>query len=118
MGHSGGIWKTLHQRRNSGHVPQQIWLLYGAIGRYCCKTYFGKNQKDLDYDEAAILIGMLKKSIHFNPKINQDQGLQRRSVVLKQMVKKDYLTEDEYLKYSRKKIDMSSFNREMYNTQG
>ena len=83
---------------------------------YCCKTYFGKNQKDLDYDEAAILIGMLKNPYIFNPKINQDKGLQRRSVVLKQMVKKDYLTEDEYLKYSRKKIDMSSFNREMYNT--
>ena len=92
-------------------------FLYGAIGvSTAAKTYFGKNQKDLEYDEAAILIGMLKNPYIYNPKINQDKGLKRRSVVLKQMEKEGYLTEEEYMKYSRKKIDMSSFNREMYNT--
>ncbi|MBK7787083.1 MAG: transglycosylase domain-containing protein [Saprospiraceae bacterium] len=80
-------------------------FLYGAIGvSTAAKTYFGKNQKDLDYDEAAILIGMLKNPFIYNPKINQDKGLLRRSVVLKQMEKEGYLTSEEYLKYSRKRL--------------
>ncbi|MBK8701307.1 MAG: transglycosylase domain-containing protein [Saprospiraceae bacterium] len=92
-------------------------FLYGAIGvSTAAKTYFGKNQKDLSYDEAAILIGMLKNPYIYNPKINLDQGLQRRTVVLRQMEKKGYLSEEEYRKYASKKIDMSSFNREVYYT--
>ena len=92
-------------------------FLYGAIGvSTAAKTYFGKNQKDLTTDEAAILIGMLKNPYIFNPKVNMERGMQRRSVVLRQMVKKEYLTEEEYKKYSGKKIDMSNFNREVYYT--
>jgi penicillin-binding protein 1A len=90
--------------------------LYGAIGiSTAAKTYFGKNQKDLNYDEAAILIGMLKNPYIFNPKVNLEKGTLRRNVVLKQMEKSGELTEEQYKKFSTKKIDMSSFNRETYN---
>jgi penicillin-binding protein 1A len=38
-------------------------FIYEAHGvQTAAKTYFGKDQKDLRLDEAAMLVGMLKKS--------------------------------------------------------
>lgn len=92
-------------------------FLYGAVGiGTAAKTYFGKDQKNLNYDEAAILIGMLQNPYYYNPKIHLDKGTYKRSIVLRQMVKSGDLTEDEFKKYSSKKIDMSSFEREVYYT--
>lgn len=92
-------------------------FLYGAIGlSTAAKTYFGKNQKDLNYDEAAILIGMLKNPYIYNPKINPEKGKNRRAVVLNQIVKQGKLSKEQADKFAAKKIDMSSFNREVYYT--
>ncbi len=92
-------------------------FLYGAIGvSTAAKTYFGKNQKELSYDEAAILIGMLKNPYIYNPKVNLEKGTNRRNTVLSQLMKKGEISEEQYKKFTTKKIDMSSFSREMYNT--
>ncbi len=91
--------------------------LYGAIGiSTAAKTYFGKSQKELNYDEAAILIGMLKNPYIYNPKVNLEKGTNRRNTVLRQLEKKGEISEAQYIKFSKQKIDMSSFNREVYYT--
>ncbi len=47
-----------------------------------CKTYFGIAPKDLTPDQAAILVGMLKATTYYNPRLHPDHSKQRRNTVL------------------------------------
>ncbi len=90
-------------------------FLYDAVGiGAAAKTYFGKDQKELAVEEAAVLIGMLKNPRVYNPKINPQNSHNRRSVVLKQMVKNGFLTEEEYLNKRVKSINLDNFKREVH----
>ncbi len=90
-------------------------FLYDAVGiGAAAKTYFGKDQKDLSVEEAAVLIGMLKNPRLFNPKINPQNCHNRRTVVLKQMVRNGFLTEAEYLNKRVKPINLDNFRREAH----
>ncbi len=55
------------------------------------QTYFAKHAKDLTLSEGALLIGMLKGTSWYNPFDNYEGALNRRKVVLDQMVKYGYL---------------------------
>lgn len=46
------------------------------------KTYFNKKPSELKIEEAAVLVGMLKATSTYNPRINPKQSLKRRNVVL------------------------------------
>jgi penicillin-binding protein 1A len=90
-------------------------FLYDAVGiGAAAKTYFGKNQKDLSVEEAAVIIAMLKNPRLYNPKINPQNSHNRRSVVLKQMVINGFLTEEEYLNKRVKPINLDNFRREAH----
>lgn len=90
-------------------------FLYDAVGiGAAAKTYFGKDQKDLEIEEAAVLIGMLKNPRVYNPKINPQNSLERRNVVLKQMVKNGYLSDEDYLNKRVKSINLDKFKREVH----
>ncbi|MDR1793571.1 MAG: transglycosylase domain-containing protein [Bacteroidales bacterium] len=73
------------------------------------KTYFDKSPKDLTAEESALLIGMLKAPSKFNPKRHPEDAKKRRNVVLSQMEKYGYLTENECNQYKETEIDMSHF---------
>ena len=60
------------------------------------KTYFNKNTKDLKIEEAAVLVGMLKANTTYNPIRNPTKSQKRRNVVLFQMLKNDYLNQNEF----------------------
>lgn len=90
-------------------------FLYDAVGiGAAAKTYFGKDQKNLTVEEAAVLIGMLKNPRVYNPKMNPENSHTRRSVVMKQMVKKGYLSEEDYLNKRVKAINTDNFKREVH----
>lgn len=57
--------------------------------------FFGKHTRDLSLEEAAVLVGMLKASHYFNPRIFPERSRLRRDVVLVQMEKYGYLSEEE-----------------------
>ena len=78
------------------------------------KTYFGKDQSKLTIDESAILVGMLKNPSYYNPKRKPENALRRRSVVMNQMVKNEYITKEEYKILNEKPIDMSNFKRTIH----
>ena len=59
-------------------------------------TFFGKLPKDLNVEEAALLVGMVNKPTKYNPIRNPELSLQRRNHVLKQMNKYGYLTDAPY----------------------
>lgn len=46
------------------------------------RTYFGKDPKELTYEEAATLVGLLKATSTYNPKRNPKNSTARRNVVL------------------------------------
>jgi len=51
------------------------------------KTFFNTTPDSLTIDQAAILVGMLKASTAYNPRINPERSLTRRNTVINQMVK-------------------------------
>ncbi|PNW30233.1 penicillin-binding protein 1A [Formosa algae] len=55
--------------------------------------YFGKQPKDLNLKESAMLVGMFKNSSLYNPRSNPVGVKNRRNVVLAQMQKYGYITE-------------------------
>jgi len=57
--------------------------------------FFNKHTSDLSLEESAVLVGMLKASHYYNPRIFPERSRLRRDVVLMQMAKYDYLTMDE-----------------------
>ncbi len=72
-------------------------FLHNAVGiKTAAQVYFGKQPKDLSITDAALLTGMCKNPSYFNPVRAPERCLARRNVVLQQMVKADYLTEEAY----------------------
>ena len=67
-------------------------FLNNAVGiTSASQVYFNKKPKQLDLHESAMLIGMAKNPSLFNPIRKPDTVLKRRSVVLYQMLKNDYI---------------------------
>lgn len=46
------------------------------------KTHFGKEAKDLNVAESALLVGSLKGVYLYNPRVNKENALHRRNVVM------------------------------------
>ena len=60
------------------------------------KTYFGTTPKELTIDQAAILVGLLKATTYYNPRINPNNSLERRNVVLNNMLIHKDLTKEAF----------------------
>lgn len=73
------------------------------------KTYFNKTPADLTAEESALLIGILQRPSWLSPVRHPDRAMERRNVVLKQMERYDYLSEEEYDSIRNIPIDMSSY---------
>jgi len=66
---------------------------YTADGvRSASKIFFNKNPKDLLLEESAMLVGMLKNSSYYNPIRRPEIVVNRRNVVLQQMVRNGLIT--------------------------
>lgn len=57
------------------------------------QRFFNTSAKNLKPEQAAVLIGMLKATTSYNPRLYPEKSLGRRNVVLGQMVKYGYLGE-------------------------
>lgn len=74
-------------------------FLHNAVGiKTASTTYFYKDPKDLTLEEAATLIGLCKNPSLFNPVRYPERCLERRNVVLDQMRKAGYITDEQYEK--------------------
>jgi penicillin-binding protein 1A len=86
-------------------------FLYNSHGiESASRTYFGKSHKELSTDEAALLVGMLKWPVRYNPIRNPERSKARRNVVLRQMRKYGYLEKKEYEEFIKKDLDISGFS--------
>ncbi len=56
--------------------------------------FFNKNPRDLKIEEAAVLVGMLKATSFYNPRLQPERAIGRRNLVIGQLQKYDYLSEE------------------------
>ncbi len=82
-------------------------FLFNAVGiRSASRIYFGKEPRDLNIEESAVLVGMLKNPRQYNPQreISKAKSLVRRNVVFKQMERNGFISTK--LKDSLQKMPM------------
>ena len=86
-----------------------------AVGiKSASQIYFNRSQDSLKIEQAAMLIGMAKNSALFNPIRFEVRTKQRRNVVLNQMVKYGYLSQQKYDSLKVLPLDLS-FHPENHN---
>lgn len=94
------------RRLEDVYTKEEILLLYLNTVPFSDNTFgiesasmkfFNKKTKELNLEEAAVLVGMLKASHYFNPRIFPERSRLRRDVVLVQMEKYGFLSEEEML---------------------
>ncbi len=75
----------------------QFSFLNNAVGiKSAAQVYFNTSPSNLKIEEAATLIGMCKNPSYFNPVRYNERTRKRRNVVLNQMRKADYITDEQY----------------------
>lgn len=75
------------------------------------QRFFSKKPADIHPEEAAVLVGMLKANTTYNPRLNPEKSLQRRNVVLEQMRKNKYLTDQQAASFKKLPLKLS-YHRE------
>ncbi|MGE5351892.1 MAG: penicillin-binding protein 1A, partial [Acidobacteriota bacterium] len=95
-------------------------ISYFGRGAYGVETaanaYFNKDAKDLTVPESAVLVALLKSSVNYDPGKHYDRALQRRNVVMANMVDAGYLNENFYERYKNLPIALGSERFESYQT--
>lgn len=69
------------------------------------KHYFNKSAKDLNYEEAAILAGMVQSPNLYNPYINPDLTKSRQKIVLQAMYKNNFITKAQLIEAINRPIN-------------
>ncbi len=109
-------------RLERNYTKQEVMMMYlntvsfgnNTYGiKTAAKTYFGKEPWQLNVEEAALLVGMLKNPTLYNPRLYETRTRDRRNVVLAQMKKYGFLTPEQYVTYKEKplKLDFSVENQ-------
>jgi penicillin-binding protein 1A len=87
--------------------------VYGV--KTAADRFFSTAVKNLTVDQAAVLVGMLKATNAYNPRIYPERAMQRRNVVLAQMHKYDFITADEKETYQKKALGLR-YNKITHNS--
>jgi penicillin-binding protein 1A len=87
--------------------------VYGV--KTAADRFFSTAVKNLTADQAAVLVGMLKATHRYNPRLFPDRAKQRRNVVLAQMEKYDFITEGEKEKFQQKPLGLR-YNKVTHNS--
>ncbi len=107
-------------RLERSYTKEEIIAMYlnkfefinGAHGIHSAsEIYFGKDQKDIKPEEAAVLVGMLKNPALYNPVRFPERTTGRRDVVLSMMKQNDKLEASQFDSLKALPLDMSNFKR-------
>ncbi|MDO5662998.1 MAG: transglycosylase domain-containing protein [Brachybacterium sp.] len=69
------------------------------------RHYFNKHAKDLNPGEAAMLAAITNGPNQYDPVSNPERGTQRRNEVLRDMLRDEYITQEEYDQYSEQPVE-------------
>ena len=68
-------------------------FIYNAVGiNSAARIYFNTTPDSLNIEQSALLVGMLKNSVAYNPLRNEESALKRRNVVISQMERYGYIS--------------------------
>lgn len=97
------IWLSLQMEKE--YTKEEILTFYinkvfmgnGNYGMLtAAKAYFGKDLKDLTTAQVALLAGIPQAPSQYNPYINPEFALERRNIVLSQMLRHQHISQEEY----------------------
>ncbi|MEJ8816324.1 transglycosylase domain-containing protein [Lacibacter sp. H407] len=74
--------------------------------RNASKTFFQKEPSLVTVDEAALLIGMVNAPYAYNPRLFPPRAMQKRNMVINDMVRNKFVTEEEGEKLKSKPINL------------
>ena len=80
------------------------------------ETYFGKGPDSLNYQESAVLIGLLQGNTAFNPVINYDRSLAKRNEVMNKLHRRGHVNIIELDSLRELPIDLSNYEVTNQNT--
>ena len=81
-----------------------------AVGiKSAAKIYFNSKPDSLKLEQAALLVGMLKNPALYNPIRRPDTVMERRNIVLRQMLKYNFISQQLYDSVKLLPVDMSHF---------
>lgn len=83
--------EILEMYLNSAHLGHGTYGIQAAS-----KLYFNKDVQNLNIDEGAMLIGLLPAPARFSPLVNRDIAIQRRNLVLRNMVVTEKISKWDY----------------------
>ena len=98
------------------YTKEEILIMYANTVEFggnifgiktAAKTYFDKSPRELNVEECAVLVGMLKAITKYNPRLNPEQSKERRNVVMQLMHKNRHLTRNELDSLSLLPINLS-----------
>ncbi|MEP2238330.1 MAG: transglycosylase domain-containing protein [Maribacter sp.] len=74
--------------------------------------FFNTRTKDISATQAATLVGMLKATYGYNPRIFPEKSLGRRNLVLRAMYNNDFISEEQVSNFSQEglKLDYREFD--------
>lgn len=79
--------------------------VYGI--RNASRTFFQKEPAILNVNESAVLVGMLKGNTIYNPRRDPKRSQQRRNIVIDQMVKNKFISEEDAKKIKVEPIPLN-----------
>ena len=88
--------KQMSKRQILQRYLNTIYLGNHSYGiQAAAETYFGVEATDLDLAQAALLAGIIRDPIDYNPFADADVALERRRIALRRMVEEGHITEAE-----------------------
>ena len=92
-----------------------IYFGNGAYGiEAAAKTYFGVHTNQLTLAQAAMLAGVLKGPSHYAPHINMEKSIKRRNLVLTEMNKYGYITDQQMKDAQAEKVVLAQKTEAQY----
>ena len=79
------------------------------------KTFFNTTPAELKIEQSAVLVGLLKAPSAYSPVMNPENSKRRRNVVLSQMAKYDYISQEVCDSLQQLPLDMSRYTLQTHN---
>lgn len=91
------IERTYTKEEILAYYLNTVYFGKGAYGvEAAAQTYFNKSSKDLNLDECALLVGVLKSPSNYDPVDNPEASQKRRNLVLEGMYESDFITKEQF----------------------
>ncbi len=94
-----------------------VFFGHNAYGiKAAAKTFFDKIPDSLNLQESALMAGVVNRPTHFSPILHPEAALQRRNLVLAQMLKYNKITQQVYDSVVELPLGVENFGLQNHNT--